>query len=68
MTIREFKSQMVNMINDSKLAIDVVEVVLEGLLAEVHIMADQAYAQAAQESTAHKEVSANESEQNDVCG
>ena len=68
MTIREFKSQMVNMINDSKLAIDVVEVVLEGLLAEVHIMADKAYAQAAQESMTHKEEDADESEQNDVCG
>ena len=67
MTIREFKSQMVNMINDSKLAIDVVEVVLEGLLAEVHIMADKAYEQAAQESMTQKE-DADESEQNDVCG
>ena len=62
MTLREFKGQLVKTINDSKLAIDVVEVVLEGLLAEVHLMADRAYAEAAQESeaTAQKEDNANE--------
>lgn len=50
MTIRDFKSNLANLINKSELPIDVVELVLEKFLADARIIADEAYRKEAEKN------------------
>ena len=63
MTIRELKSQLANTINNSGLAIDVIELVLENFLSEVRLATDRAYAEEMKklEQETQEEVDADES-------
>ena len=46
MSIREFKQRLADLINESGLPLDILEVILEKFMAEVHLATDHAYAEA----------------------
>ena len=68
MTIREFEQRIVDVINESKLPIDIIEVVLEKFIAEIHLEVDRAYANAANQPPATKEDEADESGESTLHG
>lgn len=68
MTIRQAKEEIANIINNSGLGIDVIELMVEGLLAEVRLATDRAYAEAAKkEQEKNKDGEADEPTESDVC-
>lgn len=57
MTIREFKAKLIELINESKIGIDVIELVLKDLLINVHEQVDAVYARMAAEAEAEAQKS-----------